>query len=257
VYDQSFYGYSAKAHPRGVALCRFLGLIIGSKPALWLALLMSGEFGFERDTLEKSTVDGILVPNFDELPEAEQIEVDRLFDQLRVANDEPTWREVDAWVARLYGLLRRDLQIIDDTLRFNLPFAKNREAAQKRPTRRQSELFRATLATELQPWGRRNGRAVSVSLSPVVGASPWRGVVVNFGLGRTAKSELVGADWQSLLRAADHLAATLMIYYDEATCGLAVEIFDQARYWTETRARALARKLIWEHVDTLTGGNGT
>ncbi len=57
VFNQSYYGYGAKTHAAGARLLRFLTLAIGSKLALWLALLTSGEFGFERDTLEKSTVD--------------------------------------------------------------------------------------------------------------------------------------------------------------------------------------------------------
>jgi hypothetical protein len=253
VYNQSFYGYGAKAHPNGAALCRFLGLIVGSKPALWLALITSGEFGFERDTLEKSTVDGILIPNFDDLPGAERLEAERLFDQLRIANDEPTWGEVDAWVARLYGLRPRDLQIIDDTLRYNLPFAKNRAAAQKQPTRRQVERFRAVLEAELQPWGRRNGRTIAVNPSPAVGPSPWRGLQVRTGAERAGRPEALDADWPSLLLAADQVAATLMIYHDKAAGWLGIELLDQVRYWSETRARSLARKLAWDYVDALTG----
>jgi hypothetical protein len=253
VYNQRFYGYSGKAHPDGAALCRFLGLIVGSKPALWLALITSGEFGFERDTLEKSTVDGILVPNFDELPQTDRLEADRLFDQLRVANDEPTWGEVDAWVARLYGLRPRDLQIIDDTLRYNLPFAKNREAAHKPPTRPQVEQFRAVLEAELQPWGRRNGLTIAVHPSPTVGASPWRGLQVRTGAERAGRPEALDADWPSLLLAADQIAATLMIYHDKAAGWIGIELLDQARYWSETRARALARKLAWDHIDFLIG----
>ena len=256
VYNQSFYGYSGKDHPDGPALCRFLGLIIGSKPALWLALITSGEFGFERDTLEKSAVNGILVPDFDELPQAERLEADKLFDHLRVTNDERTWSEVDAWVARLYGLQRRDLQIIDDTLHYSLPFAKVREAAQKQPNPQQVEQFRATLEGELEPWGRRNGQTIVVRSLPRVPASPWRGLEVSISAKRAAKSEASKTDWQSLLRAADHVAATLMIYHDRADGCLAIELLDQARYWTETRARALARKLIWEHVNALAGRNG-
>jgi hypothetical protein len=256
VYSASFYGYSAKLHPEGAALCRFLGLIIRSKPALWLALITSGKFGFELDVVEKSTIEGILVPNFDVAPLAERLEANRLFDQLRVTNDERTWGEVDAWVARLYGLRRRDLQIIDDTLRYSLPFAKIREAAQKQPTRPQVEQFRTTLEGELEPWGRRNGRTIAIHSLPRVPASPWRGVMVSIGADRAANSEVAKADWQSLLRAADHVAATLMIYHDKTEGDLAIQLLDQARYWTKTRARALARKLIWQHVETLTGRNG-
>lgn len=256
VYDQSFYGYSTKAHPDGAALCRFLGLIVGSKPALWLALITSGEFGFERDTLEKSTVDGILVPNFDTLPHADRREADRLFNQLRIANDEPAWGEVDAWVARLYGLRPRDLQIIDDTLRYNLPFANNRVAAQRQPTRQQVERFRAALEAELQPWGQRNGRIIAVHPSPTVVATPWRGLQVRIGAEHAARPEALQADWPLLLLAADQVAATLMIYHNRAAGCLDIELLDQARYWSVTRARALARKLIWEHVDALAGRNG-
>lgn len=253
VYNQSFYGYSAQAHPDGAALCRFLGLIVGSKPALWLALITSGEFGFERDTLEKSTVDGILTPNFDELSHAERLESDRLFEKLRIANDEPTWGEVDAWVARLYGLRPRDLQVIDDTLRYNLPFAKNREIAQKPPTQPQVERFVAALEAEIEPWGRRNGRTVSVLPSPTVGLSPWRGLQVRSDAEPVVRSEALDADWPSLSHDADQVAATLMIYHDKAAGCLGIELLDQARYWSKTRARALARKLAWEHVDFLSG----
>jgi hypothetical protein len=256
VYNESFNGYSARAHPDGAALCRFLGLIVGSKPALWLTLITSGKFGVERDVLEKSTVDGILVPNFDGLPQADRLEADRLFDQLRIANDEPTWGEVDAWVARLYGLRLRDLQIINDTLRYNLPFAKNRTAAQKEPTRQQVEQFRAILEAELQPWGRRNGRTIAVHLSPAVGPCPWRGLQVRTGAESAGRPRALDADWPSLLLAADQVAATLMIYHDRAAGWLGIELLDQARYWSETRARALARKLAWEHVDALTGRSG-
>jgi hypothetical protein len=145
VFNQSYYGYSAKAHPDGVRLLRFLGLIIGSKPALWLALLTSGEFGFERDTIEKSTIDGILVPDFDALPPGELDTVDELFDRLCMSNDESTWADVDTWVASLYGLHRGDLQVIDDTLRFNLPFAASRAAARDRPSEQQVTKFRKSL----------------------------------------------------------------------------------------------------------------
>jgi hypothetical protein len=253
VFNQSYYGYSAKAHQDGTRLLRLLGLVIGSRPALWLALLTSGKFGFERDTLEKSTIDGILVPDFDTLANVELARVDELFDSLCAANDEATWAEVDAWVARLYGLQSRDLQIIDDTLRFNLPFAACRAAAREPPEEEQVARFRKVLESELQPWARRSQRVVAVYAAKTAKASAWRGVQVRAGAANDGRPAELPADWQRLLHAADQLASTLMIYRDnEAEC-LWVELLDQARYWSETQARSLARLLVWNHVDVLTG----
>lgn len=253
LYNQSYYGYSAKERRDGAALCRFLGLIIGSRPALWLALMTSGRFGVERDALEKSTIDDILVPNFDEFPSTERLEADRLFDRLRLSNDEATWAEVDAWVARLYGLRPRDLKVIDDTLRYHLPFAKNRANAHKAPTGQQVEQFCTVLESELRPWGRRGRRTITVHSLPACIGSPWRAIQVAVNGKHMVSSDNRDADWTPLLLAADHVAATLMVYHCKPTDCLSIALLDQARYWTETRARALVRKLAWEHVDILTG----
>ena len=145
VFNQSYYGYGAKTHAAGARLLRFLTLAIGSV-ASWLALLTSGEFGFERDTLEKSTgSDKFSVPDFDTLTKDELDRTDGLFDHLCAVNDEEAWTKVDAWLASLYGLHPRDLQVIDDTLRFNLPFAASRAAARDRPKEQQVTKFRKVL----------------------------------------------------------------------------------------------------------------
>ena len=38
---------------------------------------------------------------------------------------------MDEWVIGLYGLSQRDMQVILDTLEFNLPFAENKRNAQQ------------------------------------------------------------------------------------------------------------------------------
>ena len=253
VFDESYCGYSAKSHPDGTRLLQFLGLVVGSRPALWLALLTSGKFGFERDTLEKSTVDGILVPDFDKLNGEVLCRVDELFGKLRSTNDEATWLEVDAWVSRLYGLQPQDLQVIDDTLRFNLPFAACRAAARGRPPEQQVTKFRNILESELQPWARRNERIIAVHPAPAAKASAWRGLQLRTGAATEGKPAQLATDWQKLLRAADQLASSLMIYRDDDAQCLWIELLDQARYWSDTEARSLARLLVWSHIDFLTG----
>ena len=148
-------------------MVRYLALLLGSRPALWHALMVSGRFGFEREVIEKFTLDKTPVPPFDEFGSSELDQIERLFENLVRQNSEKGWEEVDAWVASLYGLRPRDLQVIADTLAFNLPFAQNRKQAQTVPTAPQIKLFCNTLQSELKPWAQRTCKDIHVLPVPV------------------------------------------------------------------------------------------
>ena len=128
VFNETFYGYSPGAHSDAALIVRYLALVLGSKLVVWLALVTSGEFGFEREAIEKATLDRIPLPAFDKLEASWRHEIAPLVDGLQ--SGEVTWDEVDEWVNDLYGLGKRDLQVILDTLEFNLPFAENTRKAQ-------------------------------------------------------------------------------------------------------------------------------
>ncbi|WP_264802844.1 hypothetical protein, partial [Acetobacter fabarum] len=64
VFNETFYGYSLHTYPEAHLLARYLTLILGSKLAVWMALVTSGEFGFEREVIEKATLDRIPLPDF-------------------------------------------------------------------------------------------------------------------------------------------------------------------------------------------------
>lgn len=55
-FNESFYGYSAGDLDDGALFVRYLALIIGSKFALWMALLTSGKFGFEIEVIEMASL---------------------------------------------------------------------------------------------------------------------------------------------------------------------------------------------------------
>jgi hypothetical protein len=63
VYNESFYGYCPKGFAHADVLVRYLTVVFGSKFALWLALITSGEFGFEREVIEKAALDRIQLPD--------------------------------------------------------------------------------------------------------------------------------------------------------------------------------------------------
>ncbi|WP_230772404.1 HsdM family class I SAM-dependent methyltransferase [Sphingomonas sp. Leaf4] len=244
IYNETFYGYSARDFPGGRTLARYLALVIGSELALWFALITSGEFGFEREVIEKLALDRMPLPDFRGLDEAARTKIEELFNKVRASPD--AWPEVDAWVANLYGLGATDLRIIRDTLTYNLPFARTKASAQARPDVKARHIFRSRLHDELAPWARRFTKNFSVKLIDARPTSPWMGLVLQ--LGPDAEASLPAKDWETLLAVADATAATELVV-DGGAGTLLIGRLAQQRYWSDTQAQLLAQHLIWSRLD--------
>ena len=244
VYNESFYGYSLADHPDGKLIARYLHLVLGSRFALWYALMTSGEFGFEREVVEKATLDRIPIKPFGDLSDNDRAQIEQIFVAIAAGNADG-WKRADAWVCALYGLKPRDLQAIEDTLRYNLPFADAQQAAQQEPDRETIDRFCATLTEEFNAWSDNDSVAIGVrSLSrPLL--SPWQMLAVS-GPATAATKPLPADVWHALERAADELAATELVI-EEFSRLLAVARLAQGRYWSETQARLLARRLVWSY----------
>lgn len=245
VYNENFYGYCPGDSSGGGAFVRYLALVIGSQFALWFALITSGEFGFEREVIEKAALDRMPLPDFNALSAAEREVATCLFDD--VVQGRRTWEDVDRWVATLYGLGRSDLQIIADTLAYNLPFADNKIAAQARPDQKTQDRFRAKLYSDLEPWTQRFKTQVHISTIETRSTSPWLGLQLHTG---GATSTVPDSGWEALLDLADATAATELIV-ESKTGGLLIGRLGQNRFWTETQARLLAQHIVWSRLDVL------
>lgn len=244
-YDSSYYGYSGHHHPDAEEFIQYLALVVGSRLALWQVLLLSGEFGFERDTVEKLTIDSLSILPFERLSPEQRQDVRRLFATVADAPSPDAWAKVDRWVGELYDLRPRDLQVIEDTLAYNLPFSANREAARERAGDEQAQVFCQALAQELAVWN----QCITVTAVQTPSLSPWRMLRVDFGEEKPRTDVLD----QAALALADSLAATevVMPFSDER--GLLLARLDQARYWNGSQARLVARRLVWEHEAILDG----
>ena len=158
---------------------------------------------------------------------------------------------MDDWVNDLYGLGKRDLQTILDTLEFNLPFAENKRNAQAIPSSAERERFCEVLGAELRPWCDRFGAPLAVDEIASLAISPWQAIAV-----RTARREpretVPAGDREGLLRAADETAAS-EILVDNRSDGLLIARLAQRRYWSDTQARLLAQRIAWSHVGALKG----
>ena len=176
-------------------------------------------------------------------------EINTLFEGLQAG--EISWADVDTWVAELYGLGSHDLQVIADTLEFNLPFAYSKQAAQAVPPDDEQVRFREVLGNELAPWCERFGTRLVARTLPLPATSPWCGIELR--VSPPDSERLNGeADWVGLLRAADDIAASEILFRD-SDAGLLIGRLAQRRYWSETQARLLAQRIIWSHLDLLKG----
>lgn len=249
VFNQSFYGYSPADFPEAHLLVRYLALVLGSELAVWIALVTSGRFGVEREVIEKATLDRIPLPDFRTLARSQKDELHTLFDGLQ--RGDIAWSGVDRWVAELYGLGPRDLQVISDTLEFNLPFAHNKREAQANPSEDEQGRVCEVLEGELAPWLARFDAKITFRPLSQPTISPWYGIGVRAtGAGRGVS--VGGHDWKGLLRAADEAAASEVVLRD-GDDGLLIGRLAQRRYWSETQARLLAQRIIWSHLDLFQG----
>ena len=254
VFNQSYHGYSARGHPDGKRLVRYLALIFSSQITLWYALVTSGRFGFEREVVEKFILDNIPMPPFDALEQSDLDQINPLFDAVVENDNKRNWARVDDWVASLYGLRKNDLQVIADTLKFNLPFAKNKRAAEALPGDDEIKVFCESLASELHPWAMRVGRSIRATSVIQSRASPWGIVRIDFdGATPTQTTEIGDMEWIEVFRLADQMAASEILHSDHENNCLWVGRLNQARYWSRSQARLVARRIIWDHAEMLAG----
>ena len=126
------------------------------------------------------------MPRFDQLTSLQREEVGRLIGGLD--SGEVSWEEVDEWVMRLYGLGERDLQVVFDTLEFNLPYPENKRNAQTPPSAQERARFCDVLRDELMPWCDRFGSRLTIFQVPPLPASPWRVIAVRTGFGEATET---------------------------------------------------------------------
>ena len=249
VFSQTFYGYSPIDYQEAGTLIRYLALILGSKLTLWMVLVTSGKFGIERETVEKATIDRIPIPDFRKLTSEQHNEIKAKFENLHT--EKISWEDVDGWVTRLYGLCERDLQVISDTLEFNLPFAANKRKAQETPKQQDIKRFSETLEQELTPWSKRFGSSLFIDPITEDYLLPWYAIRI-----RTEDNEtdtICSNDWAGLLHTADNEAASEILSHNEEKGELLVFRLAQRRYWSHTQARLLTQRIIWSHLDFLKG----
>ena len=248
-YNESFYGYSASATPEGELAARYLHLFVHSSLWLYYALLTSGEIGFERPKLQKGDLDRFPIIPVGALPAERKAEIGSLSSRL-LNEDSDVFDDIDALFAKLYGLDRRDLEVIADTLEIREPSDELGKRASVPPTPDERKTFKVRLESILRPFFKVTGDEAQVELwkpdAPFLQTSAPFGLLLisKRGTRMPAPDDLFR---DVLLKLAEDTGSTRIIQQVEG--GLLVALLNQYRYWTPSRARLLGAELVREHLD--------
>ena len=243
-YNESYYGYSAPATPEGELAARYLHLLVHSSLWLYYALLTSGEIGVERPKLQKGDLDRFPIIPIDGLPPETKRLTQKLSAQL-LAENTSVFDDIDALFAEIYGLDKRDLEVIADTLEIREPSDELGRRASIPPAESEKRKFKTRLESILSPFFKVTGDEPRVELLKRQPLAPF-GLLLISKLG-TRLSDPDALYREALLKLANDTGSTRII--QEVEGGLVVALLNQYRYWTPSRARLLAAELVREHLD--------
>lgn len=247
-YNESYYGYSAPATPEGELAARYLHLFVHSSLWLYYALLTSGEIGFERPKLQKGDLDRFPIIPVETLSADAKSEIGKLSSRL-LGEDKSVFDDIDGLFAKLYGLDRRDLEVITDTLEIREPSDELGKRASEPPTPTERKAFKARLESILRPFFKATGDEACVELwKPDVAflqtSAPFGLLFISKRGTRMPAPDDLFRD--VLLKLAEDTGSTRIIQQVEG--GLLVALLNQYRYWTPSRARLLGAELVREHL---------
>jgi SAM-dependent methyltransferase len=245
-YSQSFHAASAKGHRNGVDLVRYLQLLIHAEVWIHYALLTSLQLGAERRRILKEDLDGFPIIPWEVLSEEQRALMRQLSDRL-LLGDLDVFPAIDNFFADLYHLQPRDIEVIRDTLSVELPFKPVRAKASAPPGPNQRREFCARMEGVLRPFFKRLGQTVSVDLPAITGVAedcPFS--VVRISNEPELPLQVDDEIARQALELANRTGASMAIIETTTPRTCFVGILNHARYWTPSRARLCAIRILRE-----------
>lgn len=257
-FCESYHGWSCAAAADPELLASWLLLLFNSDIVRYVALLTSSRYGVERDAVLLEDLERTPVPSLDTLAPADRDLVRDLAKRLAHEAKAP-WADIDALIARAYGLSPSDEETMRDALVVATPEGTVRAGMTPTPTEQNAWCTRVLEFTNagLAPFG----LCLTRDPAGMVAHGPW--LVTRLLLGaldpdatRTSSAreggETVHVSPQHALASADALSVTEVVA--RAPDGsITLARIAQYRYWTPTRARLFAARLLQEHGDFWAG----
>jgi hypothetical protein len=246
IFSESIYGWSAAGHKDAKRLAKYLFVLLNSSLMKWHALVTSGQFGVERDSLHKMDIESMPMRPLEQVPAPTLARLDVVFDSLTAkvpsaASAAEVAASVDAFVAAAYDLSKQDSEVMADTLSTRLPFRSVANAADAPPMPAAVEAFRRRIEECICAAIRKR---MTVSLEKDSG--PWH--VLRIGPGERVGGAVL--DRAALTNfAALSNETTRIVWRQKGSADLIIMILRQARYFTLSRARLLALETLQQHAD--------
>lgn len=117
-FNNSFYGVKIPSGCEPVA--SYLYVLSYADLLMYWTLMTSSKFGVERDIFNKGDFGNFPIPPLDTLSQRQQNEVDTIAGKIKTG--QRPWRELNALVARIYGLSSHDEDMITDALAYESPY---------------------------------------------------------------------------------------------------------------------------------------
>ena len=231
-YNESFYGYSTSGHDNAKDLAKYIFIILNSNVFLYYTLMVSSEYGVEREAIQKGKdVDCFPIIPFESLTKGQLKKVQQLFTLFQEGGNISVFND---FVKGLYGLDVYDQQVIHDTLSTSLPVSSAKKKAQAHVSQSEIDEFANMLEKVLQP------HEVKVICDNSLKQNSWLFLSISRG-------DAVSLDIKEMLSViADNSGASLIRFQKGST--MFIGMLNQYRYWTPSRARLLGLKLLKDFI---------
>ncbi|WP_283433685.1 HsdM family class I SAM-dependent methyltransferase [Neorhodopirellula lusitana] len=246
-FNQSFYGYSAKGHPNSSLLVRYLNVFAHSQVWTYYVLCTSPSLGTERPVFLKSDFDSCPIVPIENLNPETIGRIENLAIRLE-SDDDSAFKEIDEVIAGVYGLNRRDVEVISDTLAVRNPHDELGKRGSAGVSRAEEDRFKKRLNKLLAPFADRIGVELFINTIGAGDSSSYRFLEI-----KDKSADLVGEHSvdASIAELATKTGASRIVQSE--TGRIVVGILNQYRYWTSSRARLLSADILREYFSAFEG----
>ena len=246
-FNQSFYGYSAKGHANAEFLVRYLNVFAHSQLWTYYVLCTSPSLGTERPVFLKSDFDSCPIIPIEKLTPSIITLIEKLAIRLE-SEDDSAFSEIDEVIASLYGLDKRDVEVISDTLEVRNPHDELGRRGSAGVSKPEEVRFLKRLEKLLKPFARRIDAELVVKKAGLSESSSYRFIEITDATFDRKVDDSIDAP---TLELATKTGASRIIQRSDHR--LFVGILNQYRYWTPSRARLLAADILREYFTVFEG----
>ncbi len=241
VYNQSYYGYSTATHEDGLLLTRYLQIFVHSRFWMYYILCTSSKVGVERPYFYKADLDSCPFVPIEDLSGAQRKRIEKL--SKRLANRESkVFADIDEFFAQLFGLSKRDIEVVVDTLEVRDPNDELGKRGSDPISKLEAERFSQRLKQLLQPFAKRIDVKLGVKLVRAVDLSAYRFLEIIDATKVCERDKILD---QSTIELATKTGASRLVRQEDGR--VLVGILNQYRYWTPSRARLLAADVLRDY----------